>query len=123
MKMSITILCMLLGGCATHAYTTLDNEGYTVKREFKKYCEPGFLSPSMCIATLADYRMGDNAKETRMYITPASSAGIANALVGAGAAVGSSVFIGKGLEKSGSGDTSINVESTSGSAVGAIQQQ
>lgn len=124
MKMlSISTLCLLLGaGCATSPRLVLDAEGYTVRREFVKYCEPGVLSPSMCIATLADYRAGDGAKESRMYITPASSAGIANALVGAGAAIGSSVFIGKGLEESGSGDTTVDVRSTSGAGAAAIQQ-
>lgn len=132
MKMTLPILCLLFAGCGTvmgpKSVTALDEEGYSVSRKMDNFCSPGIASPSVCIATLTDVRKGVTGpgggdKLTRMYITPASTAGILPSLIGAGAAVGASVYIGKGLEKSGSGNTSVEVNSTSSSGAAALQSQ
>lgn len=120
-----------MAGCGTtmgpKGMVQMDSEGYSVTRKLDNYCSPGLISPSVCVATLTDVRKGVTGpgggdKQTMMYVTPASTAGIVPSLVGAGAAVGASVYIGKGLRESGSGDSNVNVEAISGSASGASVQ-
>jgi len=118
------ILCILfLGGCATSPMYVLDSEGYTVKRELKKWCEPGFFSPSTCITTLADYRDdGKTSRETRLYVFPAATSGFGQVLTGSAAAVGASHLIGQGLRRSG-GDMFIENSSDNNSGASSLQQQ
>lgn len=128
MNVSIPILCLLfVTGCASISdlsQVVNNQDGYAVTRKVSAYRLPGAVSPSLaaliteeCIPMVE----GDNGgKCGKVSIYNTAQTGYLPALIGGGAAVGASVFIGKGLEKSGSGSTSIENSSENQSGAGSV---